>query len=334
MTDLDFDELDKAVNNIMEGGKPEPSSVTPSAEPDVTSASSPRVATPPPSLPSRPPASRRTGRFMDVVHPSSNMKPAAAVVPSSSVSASIVLPRTEASATNSSSVSEPAIPSAMDAPVTSPDSDWPDPVELAKPSSDDSSAAPLGVAAVTAATQGTPKDAESTFSPFLTGAKVEKRPLGSPFSSAELNDSTTPEDESAQLPASVKDVDPTLPDELHGDLLAIEARSLDHPDDKPIESAGLEISPKDDTKLESEKKFEGPQALKPEYTGPTSIPQQYKEEPSSSKVENGSIYDTDSYHQPLAHPAKKKSGWLVVIWILLILAIGAGIGAAVYLFWR
>ena len=65
-------------------------------------------------------------------------------------------------------------------------------------------------------------------------------------------------------------------------------------------------------------------------TGPTSIPQQYREEPSTGDKDNGAIYDTDTYHQPIAHPAKKKSGWMWVVWIVAILLLGAGGGAALY----
>ena len=67
-------------------------------------------------------------------------------------------------------------------------------------------------------------------------------------------------------------------------------------------------------------------------SGPASIQPQYKEEPSSTKQEHAAIYDTDTYHKPLAHPAKKKSGWLWVLWIILLLALGAGGAAALYYF--
>ncbi|MNL44290.1 hypothetical protein D3C87_1668540 [compost metagenome] len=67
-------------------------------------------------------------------------------------------------------------------------------------------------------------------------------------------------------------------------------------------------------------------------SGPASIQPQYKEEPSSTKEEHAAIYDTDSYHKPLTHPAKKKSGWLWVLWIVLLLALGAGGAAALYYF--
>ena len=65
-------------------------------------------------------------------------------------------------------------------------------------------------------------------------------------------------------------------------------------------------------------------------TGPTSIPQQYQEEKSTGDQPSGSIYDTDSYHQPLAHPAKTKSGWLWIIWILLLLIVSGGGAVALY----
>ena len=54
----------------------------------------------------------------------------------------------------------------------------------------------------------------------------------------------------------------------------------------------------------------------------TSIPQQYKvQQPiESAEAPAGAIYDT----QPLAHPAKKKPGWLWAVYILVIALVGAG----------
>ena len=67
-------------------------------------------------------------------------------------------------------------------------------------------------------------------------------------------------------------------------------------------------------------------------TGPTSITQQYTEQPSTGDQPTGAIFDTEAYRKPLSHPAKKKSGWLYVLWIVLLLVVGAGAGAAVYFF--
>ena len=68
-----------------------------------------------------------------------------------------------------------------------------------------------------------------------------------------------------------------------------------------------------------------------EPTGPTSITQQYKEQPSSNQ-QSGAIFDTESYHQPVIKPAHKKSSWLIIVWILLLVLLGAAAGWAVYTF--
>lgn len=343
MTDLDFDELDKAVNNLM-GGKDQPQENTtktstlvsvspspsgPSGDHAVSSARN--LAAPEP----RPLATRRTGRFMDVMHPSSTMKPVAPVpAPSSEANSSTALmdeDNSEKSARDTAPVNnESAAPSIPSAVSPEPKSEWPDPVEFAAPSSVNTLAPSIHVPADTTP-QDRPKDSEPSYSPFLSDAKVEKRPLGSPVPLGGIDDDTTSEDESAQLPAKAKDLEVALPDELHSDLLAIEAGTARHTEDesKEIDEVPL-VEPKKTEELSSQ-----PVEAKPdEYTGPTSIPQQYKEESAAANLESGAIYDTDTYHQPLTHPIKKKSGWLVVVWILLILILGAGVGAAFYLFWR
>ncbi len=70
-------------------------------------------------------------------------------------------------------------------------------------------------------------------------------------------------------------------------------------------------------------------AAKP--TGPTSIAQQYKAGDSSGNKDHTAIYDTSHYPEPLAHPAKKKAGFLWILWIILFLAIGGGGAVALYM---
>ncbi len=142
-------------------------------------------------------------------------------------------------------------------------------------------------------------------------------------------------DPNAQLPAAPSDVEPELPEELQGDLVAIEADTTTHrkPEEKPEEPAKGAMQ---ETSLGTESKEENaspsaPAEEKPLPTGPTSIAQQYREEPNTGDQDNGAIYDTDTYHQPLAHPAKKKPSWLWIVWIVLILALGAAAGAGLYL---
>jgi hypothetical protein len=62
----------------------------------------------------------------------------------------------------------------------------------------------------------------------------------------------------------------------------------------------------------------------------SSIPTQYSEQPSTGDASHTPIYDNEATHQPLAHPAKKKKGWLLIVFIVAILAIGGGLGAAAY----
>lgn len=335
MTELDFDELDKAVSNLMGGGAAAQNDDHTTAVPPSTVTSATEQTSPVRSVStsaSRPPAARRTGRFMDVIHPASTMKPAAVSPISSKEKDEIPTPESqrEKSVPDSSVSVEPSktTTDTTATSIASSTNEWPDPVDLV-PAGGALSSSVSVPAGTSQQDEPEEKEPESAYSPFLSDAKVEKRPLGSPISFANVDDATTSEDESAQLPAETKDIEPALPDELHSDLLAIEAGAVQHSED---ESKERMQTPRELKKVEEPPT---PQSVsKSDYTGLASIPQQYKEEPVAIKPESGSIYDTDTYHQPLAHPAKKKSGWLVVVWILLILIVGAGAGAAFYLFWQ
>ena len=138
MQDIDFDELDRAVSSVTNPPK--------AAIPDSTGESV-TVKTVPPA-PATPPAAKRTsGRFMDVVHPSSDMR------------------------SSSHERSEPRPPEPA-TPVRS--TEWPDPLdfhgftgnELDEPKEEAPASTPEEDAA-------TPLE-----TPFLSNTKVEKRPLG------------------------------------------------------------------------------------------------------------------------------------------------------------
>jgi hypothetical protein len=332
--DLDFDELDKAVNSLMaNGGKDSDVSQAPTVPPassdsvPVSVVSSPTKA-PSPVIPSRsaPLAARRGGRFMDVVHPSVNKE----ATPPVSRQAPTIQPTAPGSLppdTKEPELETPkqALPQAQQ--VEPQTNDWPDPLELMADSTDKNAELDDKELAVT------PSDELPLSSPFLPDTKVEKRPLGG--AAPEPNNALMVEDENAQLPALPRDVEPVLPEELHGDIASIEAdnSTTDPSRHAAQQSAAEEVhTKKEDFRprlSESPKVVTVTEATVP--SGPTSISQQYKEEPSSGDQHSGAIYDTDSYHQPLSHPMKKKSGWSWVFWILLILLIGAGSGAALYL---
>ncbi|HJP81095.1 MAG TPA: hypothetical protein VJ841_01705 [Candidatus Saccharimonadales bacterium] len=197
-------------------------------------------------------------------------------------------------------------------------------------------------------------------SPFLAGTKVEKRPLGGVSSTqTEADDTLQPSpplhaDTGAQLTPNPADVAATpLPEELSTDVMALEsdANTVAVPTSDARSEAVRQVSAVNEASSEvTQESTQAPdvqeqrpmdtQPVRPMPTstvepvvpkGPISIPQQYKEEPSTGDSKNGAIYDTDTYHhQPLAHPKKKKSGWMWVIWIILILIIGAAAGAALY----
>jgi hypothetical protein len=375
MKELDFDELDRAVNSLMtdvpktstpqEDEQVKTLTITPSASGNAPVAVSPTTPSTAPALVPAPAASaaaRRGGRFMDVVHPSANMKKAEVSrtpvsrqgVTIAPVSRPDVAPEPTPSASpsvqppvESKKPETPAVPE-----TSSPVSEWPDPLELAN-FKDESPEEKADIVkdhpeASPAALDTTEEPAPLT-SPFLPDTKVEKRPLGNPAVASESSlpdqdgdqgkEGLTVDDPNAQLPASPpEEAEIPLPEELQGDLVAIESGAsgkkvapLDEHEEEDKEEASTPPEVKAPAPVEetpATPKAKEPTPAAP--TGPASIPQQYREEPSTGDQENGAIYDTDTYHQPLTHPGKKKSGWLWVVWILLILLVGAGIGAALF----
>lgn len=385
MKDLDFDELDRAVNTLMgtvsktdtPGADPsiKTVSITPTLSPESTSPTASAVPTEPAPNPvaasSTPPAptpslaAKRGGRFMDVVHSSSDMKKDKPTMPVSRQGTTIE-PTKPVAPEMPKPVSTPVEPVSEVAPAPTPvqtpeetgnssHSDWPDPLEMTgfnkaeeekpEPETTPEPTPLLEESSETPVATPASEDLQPLSSPFLADAKVEKRPLGGALlTEAEEApepdhtpvvpnaDDGTVNDPKDQLPPIMEETKKELPPEYQGDLVAIESGSVE-----PSVAAEAPEEKKPEVPKEEKKEDTHPAALleaKTEddhaYAGPTSIAQQYKEEPNSGDQHNGAIYDTEAYHKPLAHPAKKKSGWMVVIWILVILVVGAGAGAALY----
>lgn len=159
-------------------------------------------------------------------------------------------------------------------------------------------------------------------SPFLPNAKVEKRPLGGSAAddgaSGEAPSMATlvqnvNEDE-AIIASQKAAIDVPMPAELSGEVATVESASV-------VEMVS-NVEPKE----------ANPSGVTPESSpaGGGSIPQQYQEQPSDEAPASGGIYDTETYHHPLEHPAKKKSGIGVIIWILVLLIVGAVAGVAFF----
>lgn len=375
MKDLDFDELDQAVNSLMTGIPKMPApqdekavektlTITPtlsdSERPSFANleqtaakagteleAAEARVSAPVVAPVNTLAARRSSGRFMDVVHPSSDMKiNNRPIVSREGIQLSPIAPRPVVASVPQSS-REPEITAI--APDQTPEvveqapelNAWPDPIDMmaptpsvditeAAPSAEEVSMPEVELPNAVDAEEPTPLQ-----TPFLADTKVEKRPLGAfaieqQVTAGDTSDVETVSDEAGaqeQMPTNSfsmpgQETTSDLPDELQHDLVKIESDS---------EVAHQELAEEKPTPAPS---FAAPVVtpVPAAVSGPASIQPQYKEEPSSTKEEHAAIYDTDSYHKPLAHPAKKKSGWLWVLWIVLLLALGAGGAAALYYF--
>lgn len=312
MSDIDFDELDRAVSGALGGNEtpavPEAQTIN-RVERTSLSSVAPGLAAPiapviPAAAPTSTPAStsiapaarRSSGRFMDMVHPSSDMRSRGL---NSSVENRFEKPAQAAPAPVAEAVESPA---------------WNEPLE----------------------------------SPFLPDAKVEKRPLGGgDAAAAEANPIVDgfdfqglldePEEELLEAPAPQERIEATtMPDPIDFADAAAEANAVELVEANPMEveeSLKAEEAPVEPeiitTQPQPQPVVETLQPAVEEPVGPTSITPQYKEQASSNQ-ESGAMYDTESYHQAVTAPVKKKSGWFTVLWILLLVLIGAGGGWAVY----
>lgn len=341
MKDLDFDELDKAVNSLIASTPSGAGSnnAPPSSLPQPLSANSTSIQTAANSLPTVPitatiPSVDRpsTGRFMDVVHPSSDMR------------TSLVMPERGQSSKPANLVTKPILNIAD--PIAS-NTQNNEVVNIVADKDEDDDINQLGNDI--AKSLGQVAD-ESPDSPFLSDTKVEKRPLGA-FS----NDLVTVPNNQPMIPevaqppmvqSGVSNVPEPhnlvtpLPAELQSDLLSLESENTTQPE-KPIANS-FPVIEKPQSSLPI---LPSPSPVTFPATNPTttttttttapvstSIPQQYKEQPNTGDQNSGAIYDTKAYHKPMIKPTKKKSGWMWVLWVVILLIAGAGAGAAVYFF--
>ena len=306
MADFDFDELDRAVNNALvpesqEAKEQIAQNDTPANTTAAVDAPTVQSAAPTPTV--APAARRSSGRFMDVVHPSSDMRPGSSGgvdTTASTPKPTPVRPQPEFQAS---------------APTADPfaliEDDWQKPLE----------------------------------SPFLTDAKVEKRPLGGEAPTAteidpielleapddprlEAENMPDPIDFAEQLESQdTPKQEANQPTDETEAAIDIEAVIVDEP---AQDQSGSEVEADDSAFAYGAGSFQ-PNTKDDTPAGPTSINQQYQEQPSSSP-QSGAIYDTEAYHQPLTPTPKKKSGSFAILWILLILVLGGGAGAAFYFY--
>ena len=313
MSDIDFDELDKAVNSLM-NQRTEPGSVDLPIQPASTSAQDSFSPTPQQSLVSEVSATssgtpqpttivrRSTGKYMDMVSPAARSRSAPvkqdAIKPVSRDNGSI----------------QPTQPASMTSPyesqvATSVESETVD---------------------QTSVTLSTPEPMQS---PFLSDIAVDKRPLGSqdpttqdnwniPDFTEETSQPTATEEQAApeSKPTATPDAfvpEPAVvPPELSADVLALESDV----------NASNSLSAAD---AEHVKKVEN---NPPRISSPGDIVPQYSHEAANSP-EPSAVFDAASdVPKQLDHPERKKSGWMIFVWILILVIVGAGGGVAAWYF--
>ncbi len=351
MTDIDFDELDRAVSSIMSTKAPandeQPEKVVADEEPgkalieesteeqtieandsdateveanDTTERSleAPEVVDSAETAETREDdvtkestasivVAKKRGQFMDVMHPSADMRTRPA--PVSVVRRSTVL-KPSAKFEKSLADSEPE---AKEAPVDTAiqSTDWPDPVDLATSDVPEATTTP---------DTSEPESQAPLVSPFLPDAKPEKRPLGSVVSNdtellTEPDEIEEPADNSFEPeviePASIAT---PMPEELGSDIMNVESGSMPLAANAAAPSPVQPIEEPDDNSRPS---------------GPSSIPQQYQTSEPPASTEHAALYDTAS-QQDVMHPAKKRSGWLIPLIIIILLILGGAGGYFVY----
>lgn len=368
MKDIDFDELDRAVNSLMGSAPKDQSPATPvqvnrsfmstdsegetvlalgGADPasmrsDTPSQGPAMTETSEPAAQSSPQPAQSRGKFMDMVRPSG--REVRRPFPSSAVSRhAITLQPASASRISSATwqkSDEPDMPTEQpeqpEEVVTMPDFMGTEDTAAAVTVSEPTIAPAQSVETADEVQTDVIEEPAPLTSPFIADAKVEKRPLGRPADMApivdlenELSQTMPLDSEPLDVPEPIISYDrdaqlpeQPLPAELNDELLHIETRTEGFETEAPAIQKP-EIHP------ETVKSVEAPVAT-PVTTlpnPPVSIPQQYKVETTTDEMQHvGAIYDA----QPLAHPAKGKPGWLLVLIIIAILVLGAAGGAAVY----
>jgi hypothetical protein len=400
MKDLDYDELDRAVNSLITNNSDQvdnkvntetpnnssnppvytlPSVDTPLVTKNVVDPSPVAIPIPLPT-PIEPPTIQQatseqpkvnattplvtrqnTGRFMDVVHPSSNMRPTL-TMPNRDLSQNTMIKASPIIAPTPTPIKRAPIISLsglrsnlidFHKPQNNPIDKQPEPYDDSKDADIDK------INDEITDTLKQPSDSTPD-SPFISGTKVDKRPLGAFSSEAPTplsfpipipTPTPTPTPPAMpQAPITVitakepisdskangnnisygsqlnNNIDTPMPAELQNELLSIEADSTTHPE--LLDSFNSTPAPVSEpiSKINVDTSSINSQPL----TGPTSITQQYKEQPNSGDSQTSAIYDNAAYNKSLSHPAKKKSGWSWVVWAIILLVVGAAVGAAVY----
>jgi hypothetical protein len=358
MNDFDFEELDKAVNKLATKTQDEHGALDPGVVPSVAPASArsipiERSTTPEvkpdatvrsQSKPTEPTASplqlepqpqkrsarlndtrpRNRGAFMDIMPPASRRSGSRAGVSLQPINKpEDIVPEPEGNESEipisvTQDVPTPEVPrvEATVAVEKKPDDvNWPDPLDFGSDKKD-----------LIEKTDEQPVQPEAPTTPFLTEAKVEKRPLGAfsnfkpavseakPIEQTPTPEAPKPQDElTPEKDGTFKEPEPAKP------KVEEKPDSLDPEAPKPAEAS--EEAPKPD--LHS--------------AAMMSIPQQYRTEAKSTDKATRPIFDTKEYHPPLleatSHEHRGGGVWgkIFIAFVTLVLLAVAGYFAYLYI---
>ncbi len=351
MTEFDFDELDKAVNNLMSNvhtnkrnpalddpedkvvslGEPssESAPVTPEPSPETSLAAVPAAS---PSL-----AVKRRGQFMDMIHPSSDMKSAPQKISRVGTVIAPIAPALAPEPSQSPVEDAPALEAAI--PATSPVT----PEVQITPEATPQETLSAEASPPLVADEPTPEPLPAPLSsPFLPDAKPEKRPLGNPSPVADTDTPQLAEDNGEVVPEQPPVLsspaaypEQPMPEELSSNLVALESN---HVTEEVVAASNTESSPEPDVP-ESIQSTELPSETTPaSATTPPVVPAggsiapQYTEAPSTGDQTNGSIYDTANYHKAIV-PVETKKKPSIIKWVIagiLFLLVGAAAGVGYF----
>ena len=347
MKDIDFDELDRAVSSVLEtNGAEEPAAVdsdevgTDVATDQVIDQSGDSDSVQSDSLKSLV-QKRSSGRFMDVVHPSSDMK----------VQNKPTVSRQAADITPPKSDDIVADPEPVDD-VVEDTHTLPDPLDFNNFSSNDTEEHAADTEASHEEAAAALEQAASELheldglmhdqremppldTPFVNDLAVEKRPLGA-FSLDTPDEPELPSNDEEQA----ADATVTADDEQDNKIVdSVEEQVVEEKTDTTdIFAADLDRQKQPEPDIVPEELQQDVVAIeardieevaRPSSTG--SITQQYVEKTSEQAADITPVFDTTDYHQPLKH-AEKKSGWGSALLVIGFIILGAAAGAAFYFF--
>ncbi|MDO8335848.1 MAG: hypothetical protein Q7T74_03660 [Candidatus Saccharibacteria bacterium] len=345
MSDLDFDELDKAVNSLVGDDSSKDEKVEKPEDPKVDEQVEKADSSAAPNLPSR-----RAGRFMDMKHDNSIMKKDTS--PTLMTSNTTNIKPLNLDTKPDSNQNEPdknKIDSDDDKKQTSSFDNTTMPIDDELQKKDDDNGESKRDEKV--------DDDNKKASPFIDDAKVEKRPLGGPAADEDDIDKKDKEadikdgDDGETTGDEAPEPEPIeLPPELDKELVAIEA---DEAPESPVNSAEQteQVEPKTEQEENDKEKTSERDEVKKDGTNKDhkeevaqllasaasgSIPDQYKREQRSHELHAPHpLFDAEHFKDAPAatHKKPKSTGAKIFQWIFIslgLLLLGASIGAAVF----